>query len=97
METLRSLLGGTFFKALPPKIKVILHGLELLLGSYFVIMLAVKELYHEPVMTPFYTFIAQAYITAYPFVRFLIQVTSGVGSTPPGTPPPTPPKSSDGN
>lgn len=90
METLRSWLGGTFFKALPPRLKIALHAIELLLGFYFGAMLAMRELYHEPTMAPFYTLIAQVYIVVYPFVRMLIQMTAGVGSTPPGTPPPTP-------
>ncbi len=93
MNALRSLLGGTFFKALPPRLKISLHAIELMLGTYFGVMLAMKEVYHEPVMTPFYTLIAQVYLIAYPFVRMLIQMMAGVGSTPPGTPPPTPTKS----
>lgn len=92
MKTLRSILGGTFFKALPPRLKVALHSLELLIAGYYALMLVMKDVFHDPVMTKAYTAIAWVYLIGYPFLRFLIQVLFGEGSTPPGTPPPTPPK-----
>lgn len=97
METLRNLLGGNFFKALPPKLKVLLHGLEILIAGYYGVMLAMKEIFHDPVMTPLYNSIAWVYLIGYPFVRFLIQLLYGVGSVPPGTPPPTPSNTNNGN
>ena len=79
---LNKLLGTTFFQTVKPKLKVLIHFLELLVAAYFATAVAVSAVFRDPVLMEHCVRFAFWYLMLYPPAHLLFEMLNGIGPNP---------------